>query len=732
MPAQSTYFDGAHHFRIDQQTINSFAGNQYQILNVREDLNLRLNPIPDASHTRDRKTSPPDSACFPGTREGVITEVTTWANAVDLAPRTEEGKIENTVSALVIYTPTPHVYWLHGFAGCGKSAVSLKLADIFEQSGRFLASYFFFRNAGDRSTMKRFAVTLASQLASALPATVPFIEAALRTDPGLLSNCVSLTRQLERLVYKPFQAVMKGELLEKALAEGPFIIVIDGLDECEDRRGVEEFINHMLGFFDEHPTIPLRVFIASRVEQHIQACLETDGVFLGNLDSHSARDDIHKSVRESFQTVAKKDCVIRAYIRARGAWPMWYDLYKLVSHIDGSFVLASTIFKYIVQPATVEDPLTPMDRLPLTLEVTGLDGLYAQTLARSQHLPHFRNIISTIALLKRPLSIVEIADLLGIQAFEVVGVLLNLQAIIHVPGTDEKGEVTVCHTSLRDFLTTERRSGTFFVPPSFHLSLSYYSVSFIFREGNGPARYYGKAYFVHHWEPFTSSEAYDFIDEIEQFKVRQPLLMDRLPYHAFLCGMIFYNLHLRTPRILVDNLHLLTECAKQLALAIECPDRHMRLWLETGMGYMTWDEDDSYTVQFTEDTYKTLQRDLQRASTVNHANFPDMIDPQSRLYGKEDKYTITLDNPSGIVIFNALEWKLAHARLKWEELKITPRPPLELYVFHYWEAWNCPTFGRSFVLYLDHGANTKRLPKPLRISGGTTSSHSISYPPVAP
>ncbi|RXW11485.1 hypothetical protein EST38_g14370 [Candolleomyces aberdarensis] len=645
MPAQSTYFDGAHHFRIDQQIINSFAGNQHQILNVREDLNLRLNPIPDASHTRDRKTSPPDSACFPGTREGVITEVTTWANAVDLAPRTEEGKIENTVSALVIYTPTPHVYWLHG---CGKSAVSLKLADIFEESGRLLASYFFFRIAGDRSTMKRFAVKLASQLASALPATVPFIEAALRTDPGLLSNCVSLTRQLERLVYKPFQAVMKGELLEKALAEGAFIIVIDGLDECEHRRGVEEFINHMLGFFDEHPTIPLRVFIASRVEQHIQACLETDGVFLGNLDSHSAREDIHKSVRESFQTVAKKDCVIRAYIRARGAWPMWYDLYKLVSHIDGSFVLASTIFKYIVQPATVEDPLTPMDRLPLTLEVTGLDGLYAQTLARSQHLPHFRNIISTIALLKRPLSIVEIADLLGIQAFEVVGVLLNLQAIIHVPGTDEKGEAT----------------------------------------GNGPARYYGKAYFVHHWESFTSSEACDFIDEIEQFKARQPLLMDRLPYHAFLCGMIFYNLHLRTPRILVDNLHLLTECAKQLALAIECPDRHMRLWLETGMGYMTWDEDDSFTVQFTEDTYKTLQRDLQRASTVIHANFPDMIDPQSRSYGKEDKYTITLDNLSGIVIFNALEWMLAHAQLKWEELKITPRPPLELCIFHYWEAVN--------------------------------------------
>jgi hypothetical protein len=55
----------------------------------------------------------------------------------------------------------------------------------------------------------------------------------------------------------------------------------------------------------------------------------------------------------------------------------------------GSFVLASTIFKFIVQPATEEDPRTPMDCLPLTQEMNDLDGLYFQTLTRLQHLPHF-------------------------------------------------------------------------------------------------------------------------------------------------------------------------------------------------------------------------------------------------------------------------------------------------------------------------------------------------------
>ncbi|RXW15222.1 hypothetical protein EST38_g10635 [Candolleomyces aberdarensis] len=415
------------------------------------DLNVRLQPILDASHTRNRKTSPPDSVCFPGTRESVITEITTWANAVDRDSGTKEGEIEITVYAVVLYTPAPHIYWLHGFAGCGKSAVSLKIADIFEESGRLLASYFFFRNAGDRSTLKRFAVTLASQLASALPATIPFIEAALRADSGLLHNGVSLTRQLERLVYRPLQAVMKGDILKTTLAKGPFIIVIDGLDECEDKPGVKEFIDHLLNFFEEHPDIPLRVFIASRVEQHIRERLETDGVQLGSLDSHSPHDDIERFLQASFRAVASRDHVIRAYVRARGEWPTKLDMNNLIKYINKSFVLASTIFKFIIQPATDDDPTTPMDRLPLTLEMNGLDDLYAQTLSRSEHLPHFRNIISTIALLEYPLPIDKIAELLGIETFEIIHVLLNLQAIIHVPGTDEEGQVTLCHTSLRDF-----------------------------------------------------------------------------------------------------------------------------------------------------------------------------------------------------------------------------------------------------------------------------------------
>ncbi|KAJ2934189.1 hypothetical protein H1R20_g2916, partial [Candolleomyces eurysporus] len=592
-------FSHARHVQLGQQTINLIAGNQY-LWNGRQNLILRLNPIIDASHTRDRRTSPPDSACFPGTRENVIMWITWWADTW-IVPST---------------TPVVHVYWFHGFAGSGKSAISLEIAKIYAGSGRLLASYFFFRNAGDRSCMNRFAATLAAQMAAAVPATASFIEVALDAEPSLLTQGTPLTVQLDRLVYEPFKAALYQGLV---VFNGPFLIVIDGLDECEDKQGVVDFIDHMLDFFERHPSIPLRFFIASRVEEHIRSHLDNDSVVLGNLDSYSADKDIEMFLEASFKCAALNDRLIKSYVRANGEWPTKSHMNTLIRHINGSFVLASTIFKFIVQPATEEDPSTPMDRLPLALEMNGLDSLYAQTLARSQHLPHFHNIISTVALLREPLPIVEIAELLGIEAFKVVHVLLNLQAIFHVPGTDEQGEVTLCHTSLRDFLTTKSRSGCFFVPPSFHLHLSYYSFSLNFQTG---PRFNSYLYWDAHWQAFAESEACDFINEIEQFKTQacQSPHANRLSHHAFLCSLFFYSLFLDNSQISIGKPYLLVKSIEQLALAAECPGLHTRLWLETGFLKHWFSTQNRMEIEFTEHIFGVLRHNLQRASNAIHAN----------------------------------------------------------------------------------------------------------------
>ncbi|KAJ2930644.1 hypothetical protein H1R20_g6443, partial [Candolleomyces eurysporus] len=431
-----------------------------------------LQPITDASHTRNRKRSPPDSACFPGTRLQVVENVNNWARS-DVT----------TVSE-------PHVRWMHGYVGSGKSSISQEVCETSKREDRPVISFFFFRNAGDRSKIGRLPTTLASQMAAAIPQTEPFIREAVQRNPALLSppgGGVSLQDRMRCLVYEPFKAVVQRKksfvhesfkaLVRRkkvvgVLTRGPFLMVLDGLDECDDKDEVQELIDGMLAFFNNNPLIPLRVFITSRVEEHIQSRLNVPAVRLDNLVDHCSDDDITTFLQILFEDGCRRNSVIRAYVRQHGEWPTQSDRRKLVKHIGGSFIFASAVFKFIMAMNTeANDPRTPMDRLPLALEMNpGLDGLYAQTLARSQHLPHFSDIISTITLLSAPLSTSAIAELLGIHIYEVVNVLVNLQAIIQVPGTDDI-PVTLCHTSLRDFLTTQSRSGNFFAHPSHHVRL---------------------------------------------------------------------------------------------------------------------------------------------------------------------------------------------------------------------------------------------------------------------
>ncbi|KAJ2933102.1 hypothetical protein H1R20_g4001, partial [Candolleomyces eurysporus] len=367
--AENTNF-GTNSGTISQATASPPAAGNWQFVSNKE-LNQLLDPIPDASYTRNRKTSPPDSDCFPGTREEVIQDITDWADRPTL-----------------FSSDTPHVYWTHGYVSCGKSAISQTLSRKYAEKGRLPASFFFCRNSGDRSKMTKFAVTLASQMVAAIPSTRLFVKAAVKAEPALATRGVSLATQLERLVYKPFQAVLKRGLILKTLLKGPFLIVIDGLDECEDKEEVKEFINHLLDFFKRHPSIPLRFFITSRVELHIQECLNTDGVLLDDLVTRGSEGDILTFLGTSFLVQAKKDLVIAAYIRGHGQWPTRKDMKMLVHHIGGSFIFASIVFKYIIGP--LDDSLTPMTRLPLAFNMNpGLDGLYAHTLTRSRHLLHF-------------------------------------------------------------------------------------------------------------------------------------------------------------------------------------------------------------------------------------------------------------------------------------------------------------------------------------------------------
>lgn len=166
--------------------------------------------------------------------------------------------------------------WLYGYVGCGKSTIAQEVAEIFARRGMLGASFFFFRGAGDRSKIRRFAATLAAQIMAAYPYAAFYIRAAMKRHLDLFA--CSIQTQFQRLIYDPLVTALNRGLGAVTLVKGPMLIVIDGLDDCEDQEDVAAWITHAISFFNEHPRMPLRFLISSRVEEHIRVCLQSTEV----------------------------------------------------------------------------------------------------------------------------------------------------------------------------------------------------------------------------------------------------------------------------------------------------------------------------------------------------------------------------------------------------------------------------------------------------------------------
>ncbi|KAJ2922395.1 hypothetical protein H1R20_g14699, partial [Candolleomyces eurysporus] len=474
-PQGSEFFARAHHFSVNELKFTQarrLQKTKFVIYNSSGhliELFKLLNPITDASHKRNRKVAPPDSHCLPGTREEVLQEVRSWASAV---------LVYSTISS---DTHTKHICWMYGYVGCGKSAIAQNISEEFASNGKLGASFFFFRGAGDRSNASRLAATISHQISQNIPGAKAFIEQAIVNDPALIDPTCSLEAQLEDLVWKPcLKALCQPECPTATGApvaeDRPYLIVVDGLDECGDKEGVQIFIDRAVEFFARNPLIPLRLFITSRIEEHIQTHLEdaSPNIHLIDLTSMSRRGDLTSFMEVAFTNARKHNRALRAL----GAeWPKKDDVDQLVDYCDGSFIFGMTLFKFILGGSGDDDPRTPMERLPLALKINpGLDGVYTQVLSRSQHFRHFHLIISTVALAQEPLSIAGLAALLQISTYDIIRVLVNLQAVLQVPGRDDI-PVTLFHTSLRDFLMDQSRSEAFYTSPSHHTFLMYRCLS---------------------------------------------------------------------------------------------------------------------------------------------------------------------------------------------------------------------------------------------------------------
>ena len=414
-----------------------------------------LKPVSNATHTRAGHVA----RCDPGTRLEVIAQIGQWL----------DGHVVDKRAV---------VCWLNGPAGYGKSALAQTIAEGYAAEGRLLASFFFLRGAGERSHISRLIPTLAHQISLSVPGAKLSIERALEDEPALLRSTVSLAHRLRRLVLEPIH--LNTSRIHSSGDVSPFlkkqIVVIDALDECDDKTAMGDFIDVLLSISSEGTHLPFRILLTSRVEEHIRKKFDSsEAQFLHHLElqNFDACLDIQAYFQRGFDRIYDQNW--RIMQRIPKPWPSAEDLTALLHKAGSSFAFATTLIQCVGGDPMPHRALQQL----LALEVNGLDSLYEQVLSAASWTEDFSQILGTIMVLEDNKSISFLSSLLLLQPEEVICELLQIQAIIKIPGGDHE-PVMLYHTSLRDFLITKSRSKQYFIDPSLqHLHLAIHCLKYL-------------------------------------------------------------------------------------------------------------------------------------------------------------------------------------------------------------------------------------------------------------
>ena len=352
------------------------------------------------------------------------------------------------------------IYWLKGMAGTGKSTIALTVAREYHDNGRLGASFFFSRGGGELASTRRFAATIAAQLADTSPELRRLISDAVVSNRHI--HNLGLYDQWEKLVLQPLSQLSRNTF------SLPLVIVVDALDECDNEDDVSLLIQ-CLAAATAIEGIELRVFATSRPDQPIN--LGFHGI---SREAH--RDfilhDIEQSIVDHDLTVYYKNKL--AYIAQKygvGRCLQSDDNVKcLVEKSHGLFIHAATVCRFIHDGGQLAN-----ERLSLLIKAGSspvkpekeLDQMYTTVLTyslkaqldldettRVQEL--FHRIVGSIVVLFDAMSPANLAMILT-EPKEKINAMLNcLHSVLDVP-EQENRLIRLLHPSFRDFLLDPAR-----------------------------------------------------------------------------------------------------------------------------------------------------------------------------------------------------------------------------------------------------------------------------------
>jgi len=241
----------------------------------------------------------PPPRCHPGTREKATEDIVCW---IEESP------------------PSSTALWVSGRAGVGKSALIQRIAEL---DGIYFGGCFFFRRGTPGCNVKdHLFSTLAYQLATNVHGMLEHVDRAMIQDFSLPKRSAAV--QLKRLIVEPIRLL--------PIPLHPTVIIIDGLDECEDLNSQRDILT-LIGQVTLDPSVAIRFVIASRPEHQICDMFNKEPLFSRTRrlvldEGYNTAVDIERYLRDKFEEIYSRNRDIMPDIKS--PWPSKDNLQMLL------------------------------------------------------------------------------------------------------------------------------------------------------------------------------------------------------------------------------------------------------------------------------------------------------------------------------------------------------------------------------------------------------------------
>ncbi|TFK24249.1 hypothetical protein FA15DRAFT_669792 [Coprinopsis marcescibilis] len=427
-------------------------------------------------------------------------EATHDSETAAYAPRCKEGTRTDILHSIMGFVfsgfQSATTLWLSGPAGGGKTCIQREVVKRCMDRGVLAASYFFSTRVEGLDSTRPFATTIALQLSSTIPGLQTLIESAIAGNPSLFSK--SLEFQFSKLIAEPLVQLVS----QKQAASSPRsrrrlassdepepvspgqirVIVIDGLDECQNPEDQIRIVRLLCTILPQHHTLRFKIILASRPEYDIRSTFENPDIKIVTtrirLEDHNCDTDIEYYLIDSlFEIRATHPSASSLPLD----WPSKDAVKQLVANASGQFIYASTFVTFIKNPRR---NLMETYKLAMSFHIspspsgpnpfTHLDSLYTAILKSTWvDLSLLKSLLHGIIVMKSDTPLPELLggvsasmldDFYCLSRGTSEAYLCDLHSLVGVP-TQGLRTIRFHHKSLEDYLLSPERSGKYHQSP---------------------------------------------------------------------------------------------------------------------------------------------------------------------------------------------------------------------------------------------------------------------------